>query len=72
MNFCTKLLTKATTELIKLLEKDGWVNVRDGKHKVFAHPTKQTLSGRPLVVSHGKQEIKPGTLNSILKDAGLK
>jgi predicted RNA binding protein YcfA (HicA-like mRNA interferase family) len=54
------------------LEKNGWVNVRDGKHKVFAHPTKQTLSGRPLVVSHGKQEIKPGTLNSILKDAGLK
>jgi len=65
-------MAMTTTELIKLLEKNGWVNVRDGKHKVFEHPNKKTLSGRPLVVSHGKQEIKPGTLNSILKDAGLK
>ena len=61
------------TELIKLLEADGWFLARSAKHKTFQHPTKTTLSGRPLTVPHGSnKELKPGTLNNILKDAGLK
>jgi predicted RNA binding protein YcfA (HicA-like mRNA interferase family) len=61
------------TELIKLLEADGWILARSAKHKVYQHPTKATLSGRPLTVPHGStKELKQGTLNNILKDAGLK
>lgn len=63
-----------TSEIIKILEKDGWYPVpgRSKKHKVFKHPNKVTLSGRPLIVSHGKKEVKLKTAKSILKDAGIK
>jgi predicted RNA binding protein YcfA (HicA-like mRNA interferase family) len=57
-------------EVIKLLEKDGWVLARTkGSHRQFKHPTKPgtvTVSGKPGV------EVPPGTLNSILKQSGLK
>lgn len=60
-------------DLIKKLESDGWFLARSTKHKTFEHPTKKTLSGRPLMVPHGStKELTPGTLNNILKDAGLK
>lgn len=57
-------------ELIKLLEEDGWYQVRmRGSHRQFHHPSKPgtvTVSGKLSV------DIPPGTLNSILKQAGLK
>jgi predicted RNA binding protein YcfA (HicA-like mRNA interferase family) len=57
-------------ELIKLLESDGWVQVRmRGSHRQYRHPTKSgtvTVSGKPSV------DIPPGTLNNTLKQAGLK
>ena len=57
-------------ELIALLEKDGWVQVRmKGSHRQFHHPNKPgtvTVAGKPSV------DIPPGTLNSALKQAGLK
>jgi len=57
-------------ELIALLEKDGWVQVRmKGSHRQFHHPSKPgtvTVAGKPSV------DIPPGTLNSALKQAGLK
>lgn len=57
-------------ELIKLLAEDGWYQVRmRGSHRQLHHPTKPgtvTVSGKPSV------DIPPGTLNSILKQAGLK
>lgn len=57
-------------ELIKTLEREGWYLSRTkGSHRQYHHPTKPgtvTVSGNP-----GK-EIPPGTLNSILKQAGLK
>jgi predicted RNA binding protein YcfA (HicA-like mRNA interferase family) len=57
-------------ELISLIEADGWFQVRmKGSHRQFHHPTKTgtvTLSGKPSV------DIPPGTLNSALKQAGLK
>lgn len=60
-------------DLIRKLEADGWFLVRSNKHKTYAHPTKKTKSGRPLMVPHGSnKELPPGTLNNILKDAGLK
>jgi predicted RNA binding protein YcfA (HicA-like mRNA interferase family) len=57
-------------ELIKLLEEDGWYQVRmRGSHRQFHHLTKPgtvTVSGKPSI------DIPPGTLNSVLKQAGLK
>jgi predicted RNA binding protein YcfA (HicA-like mRNA interferase family) len=57
-------------EVIKLLESDGWHQVRmRGSHRQFKHPTKTgtvTVAGKPNV------DIPPGTLNNVLKQAGLK
>jgi predicted RNA binding protein YcfA (HicA-like mRNA interferase family) len=56
-------------EIIKLIERDGWVLARQkGSHKTFTHPTK---TGIVTVPEHGG-DIPIGTLNSILKQAGLK
>jgi len=57
-------------EAIKLIEDDGWFLVRTrGSHRHFKHPTKPglvTIAGQPGV------DIPKGTMNSILKQAGLK
>lgn len=56
-------------ELIKILQADGWYIERvQGSHYILKHPLKQGMSVVPL---HNK-DLKPGTLNSILKQAGLK
>ena len=57
-------------ELIKLLEQDGWVQARmKGSHRHFKHPVK---SGTVTVAGKSSTDIPPGTLSSILKQAGLK
>jgi len=57
-------------DLIALIEADGWKNVRTrGSHRQFRHETKAgtvTVSGKPGL------EVPPGTLNSVLKQAGLR
>jgi predicted RNA binding protein YcfA (HicA-like mRNA interferase family) len=58
-------------EILKILHNDGWVPVdarTKGSHIQLKHPTKP---GKDTVPSH-KGDIAPGTLNSILKQAGLK
>ena len=57
------------SELYKILEKDGWILERTKKHHVFAHPVKK---GKIAIGKHSSQEVATGTLNSILKFAGLK
>ena len=53
-------------DILKVLRKDGWYIVdQDGSHAQLKHPTKP---GKVTVPIH----IPPGTLNSILKQAGLK
>lgn len=60
-------------EMKKLLESDGWILTRTKKHRIYEHPTKQTLNGRPLALSkHDNDELAEGTANGILKNAGLK
>ena len=58
------------SELLRLLGKDGWLVVRQrGSHRQLHHPTKLgtvTVAGKPSV------DVPPGTLNSALKQAGLK
>ena len=57
-------------QVIRLLKKNGWVlKAQNGSHKQFIHPEKP---GKITVADHGKKEIPPGTLNSIMKQAGLK
>jgi predicted RNA binding protein YcfA (HicA-like mRNA interferase family) len=57
-------------ELIALIEADGWFQVRmKGSPRQFHHRAKPgivTVSGKASV------DIPPGTLNSALKQAGLK
>jgi predicted RNA binding protein YcfA (HicA-like mRNA interferase family) len=56
-------------ELYRLLEKDGWYIERTKRYHIFSHPSKK---GKIPVEKHGNREIPDGTLNSILKMAGLK
>lgn len=58
-----------STELIKRLEKAGWVlrGVK-GSHHIFVH------KDRPghISVSHPRKDLGKGLVNKLLKQAGLK
>lgn len=56
-------------ELYRLLESKGW-NRKEGKrHAMYVHPD----FNFPIPVGrHPSKEVPTGTLNKILKDAGLK
>ena len=57
-------------EVVRLLERNGWKEIRSkGSHRHFKHPGKPGLVTVPG--ADGK-ELAPGTLNAILKTAGLK
>ncbi|MGF1541613.1 MAG: type II toxin-antitoxin system HicA family toxin [Pleurocapsa sp.] len=57
-------------EIIKLIEKDGWYLVRTrGSHRQYKHQIKMGIVTVPGKLS---DELAPGTMNSILKQAGLK
>jgi len=56
-----------------MLEQDGWVLVaQKGSHRQFKHSTKSGKSGRVTVAGKPSDDLAPGTLNSILRQAGLK
>jgi predicted RNA binding protein YcfA (HicA-like mRNA interferase family) len=57
-------------DAIKLIEADGWylIATRDS-HKQYKHPTKH---GRVTIAGHPNDDLAPGTLNSVLKQAQLK
>lgn len=65
-------VTMPTTvrDLVRQLERDGWSLVRTrGSHRQFQHAAKGgtvTVAGKPSA------DVPPGTLNSVLKQAGLK
>lgn len=57
-------------EVIRLIEADGWHLVATkGSHRQYKHRIK---AGRVTVAGKLSDEVAPGTLNSILKQAGLK
>jgi predicted RNA binding protein YcfA (HicA-like mRNA interferase family) len=57
-------------EVIRLIEKDGWYLVPSkGGHRQYKHPTK---AGRVTIPGNSGKDVPIGTLNSILKQAGLK
>ena len=56
-------------DVLRLLTDDGWFLVRTpGSHQQYKHPTK---AGLVTVAGHPRDDLAPGTLNSILKQAGL-
>ena len=58
-----------TQELIKILRKNGCYIKRNGsKHDIWY----SKVTGREFTVPRHKTEIPIGTLNNILKTAGLK
>jgi predicted RNA binding protein YcfA (HicA-like mRNA interferase family) len=57
-------------DILIMLRNDGWYLVATrGSHRQFKHPKK---SGRVTVAGKPSDEVAPGTLNSIIKQAGLK
>ncbi len=56
-------------KLTKIIFKDGWYEVGVvGSHHHYKHPTKK---GK-VTIPHPKKDIPIKTVNSILKQAGLK
>jgi predicted RNA binding protein YcfA (HicA-like mRNA interferase family) len=57
-------------EVLRKLKDDGWeIVVVRGSHRQLKHPVKP---GRVTVAGKPSDDLAPGTLNSILKQAGLK
>jgi predicted RNA binding protein YcfA (HicA-like mRNA interferase family) len=57
-------------DIIKLLEIDGWYRIETrGSHRQYRHSIKV---GRVTIAGHPNDDLAPGTLNSILKQAKLK
>ncbi|MDV2990628.1 MAG: hypothetical protein N4J56_000282 [Chroococcidiopsis sp. SAG 2025] len=57
-------------EVIRLIEENGWYLARTrGSHRQYKHPVKPGLVTVPGKLS---DDLAPGTLDSILKQAGLK
>jgi len=56
-------------EILGLLEKDGWYLIgTKGSHKQYKHPLK---TGRVTIAGHLNDDLAPGTLSSIFKQAHL-
>jgi len=57
-------------EALKVIKADGWYLVSTrGSHRQYKHPVKP---GRVTIAGHPNHDLSPGTLNSILNQAGLK
>jgi len=56
-------------QLIELIRRDGWIDAgQEGSHRHFRHLVK---AGKVTIPVHDK-DIRKGTANNILKQAGLK
>lgn len=62
-------MERNSRKLIKMLEAAGWVHVAiSGDPWQFKHPT---ITGR-VTIPHPVKDIKPGTVQSIYRQAGWK
>jgi predicted RNA binding protein YcfA (HicA-like mRNA interferase family) len=58
------------SDILRMLSDDGWyLASTKGSHRQFKHPSKP---GRVTVAGKPSDDLAPGTLNSILKQSGLK
>lgn len=66
----TKLPHISGKEVIRTLKKCGFfVKRQSGSHVIMRHQT--DLMKRCVIPVHGSKTIKPGTLQSILRGAGI-
>jgi predicted RNA binding protein YcfA (HicA-like mRNA interferase family) len=57
-------------DIIRLLEGEGWFLIATrGSYRQYKHPVRP---GRVTVAGKPSDDLAPGTLNSILKQSGLK
>lgn len=57
-------------EIEAIIKKDGWqYSYTTGSHYYYIHPTK---TGKVSIPFHTGKDLKIKTVNSILKQAGLK
>ena len=57
-------------ELIRMLEAEGWFLVATrGSHRQYKNPSRP---GRVTIAGKPGDDLAPGTLNSIMKQSGLK
>ena len=57
-------------DIIRMLEEDGWYRVKaKGGHRQYKHSSKP---GRVTISGQSSDDLAPGTLNSIFKQAGFK
>lgn len=65
-----KLPVVTARQVIRALRKAGFYRARTSSaHHIFKHPEDSKL--RPVVPVHSSKTIPPGTLRSIIKQAGL-
>jgi len=58
------------SQILRMLHEDGWFLVATrGSHRQLKHHSKP---GRATVAGKPSDDLAPGTINSILKQAGLK
>jgi predicted RNA binding protein YcfA (HicA-like mRNA interferase family) len=63
-------LAAIRTNGLKLIAADGWYRIKaKSGHRQYKHPLKP---GRVTVAGKPSDDLAPGTLNSILKQSGLK
>jgi predicted RNA binding protein YcfA (HicA-like mRNA interferase family) len=54
-------------DVVRLIEDDGWYLVATkGSHRQFKHSSKP---GRVTIAGHPNDDLAPGTLNSVFKQA---
>jgi predicted RNA binding protein YcfA (HicA-like mRNA interferase family) len=64
-----KLPTVTARETLRAIQHAGWQVARQsGSHVMLEHPT---LPGLVVIPMHARRTLKPGTLRSILNQAGL-
>ena len=57
-------------DVIEIIEKDGWHKIyQKGSHRQYKHPEKK---GRVTIAGHPADDLGPGTLDSVFKQAGIK
>ncbi len=57
-------------EIVRMIEENGWYLVATrGSHRQYKHPAKP---GRVTITGSANHDLAPGTLNSVLKQAGIK
>jgi predicted RNA binding protein YcfA (HicA-like mRNA interferase family) len=57
-------------EIVRILKEDGWYfKEQKGSHQQFIHPVKK---GKVTLSYEGNDDIPPGTLGKIFKQAQIK